>query len=297
MAVKHALLRTSSAAVAVAIVLAFGSSAARAGTLELYSCSFYGDAGAAFQGSATNALKTANECSAGRSFEINQLLGTQVLSGYGVDRQTTTTSSAIEIVSVWTPQVYVDCTLGKDGFFAEFYWNNGGPDIGSAIGSPGSPAGSVCTEPGFSSSIAPSRTFGWWAGCENGSSCQSQAPGLLGVSGVSITAEEDTAPSIIALGSTNVWYTGTFPGNPTRWIRGVWPASVLDSDPSGVSDMTAGFDNQPLQGPSVGPTRTCGTSAIPTAPHSNGRSISTRPAFRAAWRRTRCQQRMPRASG
>ena len=122
MAVKHALLRTSSAAVAVAIVLAFGSSAARAGTLELYSCSFYGDAGAAFQGSATNALKTANECSAGRSFEINQLLGTQVLSGYGVDRQTTTTSSAIEIVSVWTPQVYVDCTLGKDGFFAEFYW-------------------------------------------------------------------------------------------------------------------------------------------------------------------------------
>jgi hypothetical protein len=72
---------------------------------------------------------------------------------------------------------------------------------------------------------------------------------------VSITAEEDSAPSITPLGSNNVWYTGTFPGNSSRWIRGIWPASVLDSDPSGVCDMTAGFGSQPLQGPSVAPDR------------------------------------------
>lgn len=185
--------------------------AAHAGTFSLYSCSFYGDAGEAFQGTATNALKTADECGAGRSFEINQLLGTNVLTGYGVDWQTTTPSSAIEIVSVWTPQIYVDCTVGKDGFFAEFYWNNGGPDIGSAISSPGSPSGSVCTEPGFSSSIAPSRTFGWWAGCENGSSCQSQAPGLLGVSGVSITAEEEPPRRSSRSGPTTSGTRGPFP--------------------------------------------------------------------------------------
>ncbi len=273
------------------------ASAAGAGTFSLYSCSFYGDAGLAFQGTATNALKTADECNAGRSFEINQPPNTRVLSGYGVDWQTTTPSSAIGIVSVWTPQIYVDCTLGKDGFFAEFYWNNGGPDIGSAISSPGSPAGSVCTEPGFSDSIAPSRTFGWWAGCENGSGCQSQAPGLLGVSGVSITAEEDTAPSVVALGSNNVWYTGTYPGNPTRWIRGIWPASVLDSDPSGVCDMTAAFDSQPLRGRASRGTRTYGTIAIRTVPLSSGRSTSTRPASPAAWFRTRCRLRTRPVSG
>jgi hypothetical protein len=104
-------------------------------------------------------------------------------------------------------------------------------------------------------SISPSRTFGWWGGCENGSTCYSQVGALLGVSGVSITAEEDTEPSIVAVGSNNVWYTGTFSGNPTRWIRGIWPASVLDTDPSGVCDMTAGFDSQLLQGPSVAPDR------------------------------------------
>ena len=103
----------------MAFALAYGS-AAHAGTFPLYSCSFYGDAGLAFQGTDTNALKTANACGAGRYFEINQLPRTRVLSGYGVAWQTTTPSEAIKIIGVWTPQVYADCSLGKEGFFAEF---------------------------------------------------------------------------------------------------------------------------------------------------------------------------------
>ena len=252
------------AALAVAgTVLLFGAPNAVAGEYYVYSCSTYGNTAPVFQGySSADHMSTPDECmqpapdGGGRSLEISNPGGT-VLRGYGAN-WTAYAPSGVTIVGAYTPinTVFVDCKLHADGFYGQYYWAGGAQSINYINGCNSSGYG---YGDGVNLTISPgSFFFAFGASCSLTEFCATTntSGAVVGVDGIQLTAQENTPPSIAALGSNNVWYTGTYPGNSTRWIRGVFPATVQDSDPSGVCDMVASFDNQPLQGPTATPNNT-----------------------------------------
>ncbi len=233
---RLARLAAACAAVVIALIVA---PTARAGYYYVNSCSSYGNTAPMFQPSATAAhLSPSDECmvwsgTAYRSLEINQVFGS-VLKTYGAQWMAETPSPAIMIVSVSTPvnTVFVDCNLFGDGFLAQYFWGDGGQLYGSApITYVNGCSGGLGFGDGISQAIAPSRYFGWQLGCWLKASCTASTGGaLLAVQGVQLLAQENSGPSLAAVGANNLWYQ-------TGWVRGTWPATLNASDPSGVCTL------------------------------------------------------------
>lgn len=242
---RLARLAVACAALAISLIAA---PVARAGYYYVNSCSSYGNTAPAFQPSSTAAhLSPSDECmvwsgTAYRSLEINEIFGS-VLKSYGATWATETPSPAITIVYAFTPvnTVFVDCTLGSDGFTAQYFWGDNGQNYGTqSINYINGCSGGVGYADGLNRYVTPSRYFGWSVGCWLKGSCTASTGGaVLAVQGVRLEAEENTGPSLVAAGANNLWYQN-------GWVRGTWPATADASDPSGVCSLVTYVNNQPI---------------------------------------------------
>ena len=244
--------------VATAVLLVWVATAL-AGDYYVYACSSYGNTAPAFQpGTNADHLTPTNACmqpapgGGYRTLELNNPPkgNAPVSHGYGAN-WTAYAPSGITIVGAYTPPntVLVDCYLHADGFTAEYFWAGGTQSI-SYINDCNTSGGYGYGD-GIYRSISPGSTyFGWGAGCWLKSSCStsSSVGAVLGVRGVRLTAQENSSPSMVALGSNNLWYQAG------RWVRGGgFPISLESGDASGVCDMRAWLDGQLLQGPATLP--------------------------------------------
>src|SRR5450755_2567511 len=214
-----------------------------AGTIEMTGCSGYGDGaadtdvtGMVWDAVSSGSFSTANECGQGRSFQISPAGSPK----RGDNAQWhTVTPPAIFIVHAATPanEVLID-PLSGDGFGASFFWNGGIQTI--------SPESNCCGGMDYGSGInrwiGPTRYFGWQVSC-NISSCGAPFQ-ALDVHGVDLLAVDSTPPSVLALGSNNIWYQNG------RWIRGSgWPASFAASADDGICNMMEIINGVSVQGP------------------------------------------------
>ncbi len=105
------------------------------------------------------------------------------------------------------------------------------------------------------------------------SSCNNR--GYLGVSEVDLTASENRGPSLIAIGSNNLWYqAGHYVWNAPG---DTWPITLAASDPSGICNMWAYVNNHYLQGPSAAPnTSVWQQCPNPTWTPATGATVDTR---------------------
>jgi hypothetical protein len=170
-----------------------------------------------------------------------------VYDGTGATWTAASPSDALQIVRIYTPpsSVFVDCTLGADGYTAQFFWGNATVYGTQAITpSSSAPTGSFCPGYGILKSIQPSTYVSWAAGCYLKPTCgrPSDASELLYVRGVQLTVQENTGPTITALGANNLWYVGS------AWVRGSWPISFSANDPSGVCVTAAIVNDQWIAG-------------------------------------------------
>ena len=250
---RNSLFTRVIGASAALLAVLIGAGAARAGTLYINACSYYGNTAPAFLGiSNAEDLNTPNECLVSsqtgyRSMEINT--SNNVSEGRSAVWSTTTPSPAIEIVGVFTPlnQVFVDCGLKGDGYTAEYLWGAGATMYGAQniVPSPSGPSDSLCYGVGINRSIQPSRYFAWTVGCYLKKTCgpASDSGRLLGVRGIRLAAEEDSGPAITPVAASNVWY------HSKNWIRGSWSMSFAATDPSGVCATRATVGSQVIIGP------------------------------------------------
>jgi hypothetical protein len=157
---------------------------------------------------------------------------------------TETPSPAISIVYLFTPvnTVFVDCSLGSDGFTSQYFWGANGQYYGTqSINYINGCFGGVGYADGLNRYITPSQYFGWSVGCWLKRSCNASSGGaLLGVQGVEFEAQENTGPSLIAVPASNLWYQG-------GWVRGTWSANLDASDPSGVCGLSTAVNGQLIE--------------------------------------------------
>jgi hypothetical protein len=262
------------AAVGLAALGAWGSllivytSGARAGALEMTSCSGFGDNGygtdvdgMVWQGVDSAHFSTSDHCAQGGSFQI--LPSGVPKKGEGVQWHTVTPPS-IEIVHAVTPvnEVLMDPTSG-DGWGASFFWNGGMQTIWPVNNC----CGGMYYAAGINRWLGPSRWFGWQVTCSI-SSC-GQPLQILDVRGIDLVAEDSTPPSVLALDSNNIWYQGG------RWIRGSgWPASFQASADAGICSMRANINGVAIQGP-YDPTRNTHSWTQCPTPQTMGLTIDT----------------------
>jgi hypothetical protein len=242
--------------------------AARAGTIEMTSCSGFGDGGydtdvngMVWQGVDSAHFSTSDHCPQGGSFQI--LPSGVPKKGENVQWHTVTPPS-IQIVHAVTPvnEVLIDPTSG-DGWNASFFWNGGTQTIWPVNNC----CGGMDYGAGINRWLGPSRWFGWQVTCSI-ATC-GQPLQILDVRGVDLIAEDNTPPSLLALGSNNIWYQAG------RWIRGPgWPASFSASDDSGICAMQAVIDGQGIPGPSAPSRNTHSWTQCPT-PQTMGLTIDT----------------------
>jgi hypothetical protein len=242
---------------------------ARAGVLQLKSCSAFGDSGnatdvdgAVWQSQGPIQLSEANRCQQGGSFQI--LPDTYVADGANAQWHTVTPPT-IGITGAFTPlnDVLVEPPANNQGFQASYFWNGGLQSI---------PAESNCCggmDYGLGVSrndIGGSRYFGFQVSCQSSSGCEPPINQLLDVKGIQLTAVDNTPPTLIANSGTLLWEAG-------KWVRGVWPINFVAADDSGVCDMGATIDARTIQGPSATPNQSSWTQC-PT-PQTMAQSINT----------------------
>lgn len=217
------------------------SSVAHAGELYIHECNYSDtitsvhNVAPAFDSIAGGSYwNTPNECSVGRSLEINVVANVAYSHG---SQWRTTVPPGLLINSAYVPNgdVIGDCKLSNgDGFVGEFFWSGGSQLI------QGSGSGGGCALPAISKAMGQmsSSYFAWQAYCADKSGCRYTSTGdsgeLLGISGISLGAQETRGPGLVAVGSGN--QQNLFYAN--GWVRGVWPANLTASDPSGVCAMT-----------------------------------------------------------
>jgi len=252
-----------------AAVLLVGARVARAGTLEMTACSGFGDGGndtdvngAVWQGVDSPHLSTSNHCPQGGSFQI--LPAGYAKTGENVQWHTVTPPS-IEIVHAVTPvnEVLIESNVKGDGFGANFFWAGGTQDI--------SPVNNCCGGmyygAGINRWLGPSRWFGWQVSCNSGP-CGAPLQ-ILDVRGVDLLAVDTTPPSVLALGSDNLWYQSA------RWVRGAgWPASFQASADDGICAMQAVINGQGIAGPNDPTRNTHSWTQCPT-PQTMGLMVDT----------------------
>jgi hypothetical protein len=249
-----------------------------AGTLWLKSCTYFGDSGTAtdvdgavWQPQGTSAFSLTNRCPLGGSFQITP-------AGHMPDGTSaqwhTVTPPTIGITGALTPlnQVLVLPASNFDGFQASYFWNGGSQTVADE----GNCCGGMDYGLGINrNDLNGSHYFGFYVTCIASGGCDALNGGgqLLDVRGIELTGEDNTPPSITALGLGNLWY------QTSRWVRGVWPLSFQATDDSGVCGMRAIVDGQSLQGPTAVndqsswtqcPTPQTMTQSIDTAGYPDG---------------------------
>jgi len=270
------IARLAAAGVVGTVVVIVGTldpSAARADNLWLHACSYYGNTAPAFlvppSGFSTNGSASSwqgsDSCTTNPTQEGSLQIDTQSnidSNRYGLWQ--TISPYGINIDSAWTPGCsgycdrqyrgpLINCYLGQDDYQAYFQWNWGGSssqqqrivnnDGGTCPYSNGLANGTPINR-----SFPPTHEFGFSASCENnGNQCSKLGPTLY-VRGLQVGATEGSSPSLLALGSSNLFYQGG------RWVRaGGWPISLRVSDPSGVCNMGASLNGSWIQGPATTP--------------------------------------------
>ena len=142
---------------------------------------------------------------------------------------------SIHVVHASSSGMGVSNYYGAHGWWGEFYWN-GGPGLAGRSGpltDAGFAAGGCCSQTNLQS-----RTIGWFLAC-NQSSCPTGSAGVgMTVGELDLTAQENQAPSIVAVGANNLWYQ-------SGWVRGTWPVSFTATDPSGVCGAAVVFGSLP----------------------------------------------------
>jgi len=239
----------------VLVVLLSGATlvpaAAQAGTLELTSCSFYGDyvlttsddIGSTWVASGNSDFAETNACPQGRKLKI---LANQPAPGDTEGEWATTTPPAIQLTSAETPaqQVLVNPEVLTGGYRARYLWDDGSVAITST--------GSCCGGMDYGTTIDHS-VDGHWFGiqvyCPDGPKCD--WPGnqneLLDIGGVVLSATDDTSPVLTPVGATNLW------DESTAFVRGTWPIDFKASADDGICDMWAAVDGNVLPGPTAVP--------------------------------------------
>ncbi len=183
-----------------------------------------------------------------RSLEINEN-GGGVANGYSAEWATQTPSAAIKITGVYTPlnQVLIDCAFASDGFTAQFYLGRRRDTIRNAIVVACSVRQwLVCYGYGINRTSRHHGYFGWARRVLPKEYLQrvlTSGGELVGVRGISLQAEEDTGPTLTAIGLGSLWYEGD------NWVRGTWPLSFVATDPSGVCATGEWVGDQAIQGP------------------------------------------------
>jgi hypothetical protein len=272
------MVRLARLAVLVALVIPFSGAyemtwalpAARAGTLEMTSCSGFGDGaadtdvgGMVWAGLSKGGFSTANECGQGRALQIAP---SGANGPHWADNGVwqTVTPPAIQITHAITPvnEVLIDPNRG-DGYVAGFFWSGGAQTI--------TPQNNCCGGmyygSGINRSLGSSRYFGWQVTCLL-SSCGAPFQ-ALDVRGVDLVAVDSTPPSLLALGSNNIWYQGG------QWIRGSgWPASFQASADDGICSMREIIDGSSIQGPYDATRNTHSWTQCPS-PQTMGETIDT----------------------
>jgi hypothetical protein len=227
-------------ALAFAALLVFGSTClattASAGTYSVVGCA--GNAAPVFGASqpAGVGLGPSNGCgTAGGLLAItaNFLPAT---NGSGQFQQASagwaavTPTASLRIIRVYSFGE-ADCNLAKDGWAASYFWGDNGTNYGTSPvtidchGTSGNAGAGYLNQ-----AIQSSRYFGFHASC-NGACAVAGAGNLVfGVSGITLTVEEDTGPTLTPAEPNDLF-------SQTGWVRGTFPASFNASDPSGVCGM------------------------------------------------------------
>lgn len=143
-----------------------------------------------------------------------------------------TPSPAIRIVGVNTGGI-VDCNLHHDGFSAFYFWGDQGVNYGTpqvTVDCHGA-VNQNAVAGNLDQHIQSSRYFGWQAQC-NASSCTPTGAGIIvfTVTHVALEVQETSGPGLGAKPANNLWFQ-------SGWVRGVFPADLAASDPSGVCSM------------------------------------------------------------
>jgi hypothetical protein len=247
---------------------------ASAGTLVLKSCAGFGDPatagavnGAVWQAqSQSGGFSLANRCPQGGSLQITPTSGIPK----GASAQwVTNTPPSIGITGALTPlnQVLVQpgTNTQTQGFGARYFWAGGSQTIADESNCCGGMDYGQGIDRG---DLSGSHYFGFQATCI-AQSCTNFVGGgqELDVKGIQLTAQDNTPPSVLALGSGNLWYQGS------RWVRGQWPASFQAADDSGICGMRMIVDGQSIQGPAAAPNQSSWTQC-PT-PQTMSQTVNT----------------------
>jgi hypothetical protein len=113
-----------------------------------------------------------------------------------------------------------------------------------------------------------------WAHCTN--------YGSIDANVIALQATENQGPSLVAVGSSNLWYQGG------RWLRNdpaspSWPITLAASDPSGVCQMYAIVNGNTIQGPAASPnTAVWQQCPDPTWTPGGGAAVDTRSSVAGA---------------
>lgn len=218
---------------------------ARAGVLYLSSCSGLGDngqdtdiAGPVWQPKAAAMYAASNRCPQDGAFE---LATTRSPSRGRMAEWLTVAPPGIYIVHARTPSgaVTVDRHLKSDGYKASFFWSHGFQRINALRPC----CGGLSYGTGIDSSFRPSRWFGFRVTCSYFRLCANPPGRLLDVSGIELEAVDRTRPTLLPLGSGNLWY------QRSRWVRGTWLASFRASATDGICSVGALVNLKAIPGP------------------------------------------------
>jgi hypothetical protein len=208
------------------------------------SCAGYGNSAPAWTPTESGiGLATADSCGAGDGLLIT---ARSPFQGSNAAWSAETPAANLRIIGVKTPSAppgnpQADCKLGADGYTASYFWGDNGTNYGTmpiTIDCHGL-GYQVGTATAINEKIQPSRYLGFQATCSNGTKppgelnprCAVSSGGtILDVTGIALEVQETSGPSLIAAGANNLAYA---PG----WVRGVWPTTLVASDPSGVCEI------------------------------------------------------------
>jgi hypothetical protein len=273
------------AAAIVVTVEAVNAPPAHADNLWLHGCSFYSNKAPAFlappSGFSTNGSASSWQGSDSCTTDPTQEGSLQIDTESNIDTNKyglwqTISPYGINIDSAWTPgcSSYCDrqdrgplisCKLGQDHYQAYFQWNWGGSgsntqEIDNHDGGACPYSNGLANGTPINRSFTPTHEFGWAASCENGGH---QCPGLgptLYMRGVQVGATETSTPSLLALGSSNLYYQNG------RYVRSNgWTISLSASDPSGVCSMGMWLNGAWIQGPTATPNQAYWDQCDPSA--------------------------------
>jgi hypothetical protein len=221
------------AAVLVSLV---PSSVAAAGNLAVNVCGSYSGDPGPLRSTAVPPLEALAGCGTGGFGLQLWFAGGSTTAGNNASAGWKTTAPPAITIN----QIHVVGALAENvgtgaGWWGEFYWNGGpGPS-----GRSNQIDSNNFSQTGCCSASFDNQTVGWFIACGS-ATCGRYAN--VQIYELELSATENRAPLISALGNNNLWFHH-------GWVRGAWPVSFVASDPSGVCSTEAVLGSQTLVGP------------------------------------------------